>query len=63
MNMAKVEEILAQMKRNPKDIRFVDLRKVCDFYFGKARHGGGSHRIYNPNVAKVEDAVDPRRQG
>jgi hypothetical protein len=44
--MARVEEILAQMKRNPKDIRFVDLRKVCDFYFGKARHGGSSHRIY-----------------
>ena len=44
--MTRVEEILAKMKRDPKDIRFVDLRKVCDFYFGKARHGGSSHRIY-----------------
>ena len=44
--MAKVEEILAQMKRNPKDIRVIDVRKICDFYFGRARYGGSSHRIY-----------------
>ncbi len=44
--MAKIEEILAQMKLNPKDIRFGDLCKVCDFYFGETRQQGSSHRIY-----------------
>ena len=44
--MAQVEEILAQMRRNPKGIRFRDLCQVCDFFFGKARQRGSSHRIY-----------------
>ena len=44
--MAKVNEILLQMKRNPKDIRFSDLCKICEFYFGEARQSGSSHRVY-----------------
>jgi hypothetical protein len=44
--MAQVEEILAQMRRNPKGVRFADLRQVCDFFFGKARQRGSSHRVY-----------------
>ena len=44
--MAKVEEIVAKMRRNPKGIRYRDLCKVCDFYFGEARQTGSSHRIY-----------------
>ena len=44
--MSGIEDILAQMKRNPKDVRFRDLCKVCDHYFGKARQGGSSHRVY-----------------
>ena len=44
--MAEVEEIVARMKRNPKGIRFRDLCKVCDFFFGAARQTSGSHRIY-----------------
>jgi hypothetical protein len=44
--MNLVESILAQMKRNPTDVRFDDLCKVCDHYFGKHRQGGSSHRVY-----------------
>ena len=44
--MSSVEEIIAQMRRNPKDVRFSDLCKVCDRYFGAPRHGGTSHRVY-----------------
>jgi hypothetical protein len=44
--MARIEEILAQMKRNPKDVRFSDLCRICDFYFGEARQRGTSHRTY-----------------
>jgi len=34
------------MKRNPKHVKFSDLCKVCDFYFGDARQRGTSHRTY-----------------
>ncbi len=44
--MTKMEDILLQMKRNPKGVRYNDLCKVCDFYFGKARQTSSSHRIY-----------------
>ena len=44
--MAKIEDIIVQMRRNPKGIRFSDLCRVCDYYFGEARHKGTSHRIY-----------------
>jgi hypothetical protein len=44
--MVKIEEILLQMKRNPKGVRYSDLCKACDFYFGKARQTSSSHRIY-----------------
>ena len=44
--MAKIDDILAQMKRNPKDVRFDDLCKVCENFFGKPRKSESSHRIY-----------------
>jgi len=44
--MAKIEEILLQMKRNPKGVRYNGLCKVCDYYFGEARQTSSSHRIY-----------------
>lgn len=44
--MAKIEDLLTDMQRNPKGIRFQDLCKVCDSYFGEARQLGSSHRIY-----------------
>jgi len=44
--MSRIKDVLAQMKRNPRDVRFSDLCKVCDHYFGKARQGGSSHRVY-----------------
>jgi len=44
--MAKTRDILGQMNRNPKDVRFSDLCKVCDHYFGQPLQSGSSHRIY-----------------
>jgi len=44
--MASVERILTQMRRNPKGVRFNDLCKVCDHYFGESRQSGSSHRVY-----------------
>ena len=44
--MTKIDDILSQMKRNPRDIRFKDLCKVCDNFFGEPRKSSSSHRIY-----------------
>ena len=33
------------MERKPRDVRFSDLCKICNYYFGEARVKG-SHRIY-----------------
>jgi len=53
--MTSIEDILAKMRRNPKGIRFNQLTKVCDHYFGKPRNSGTSHRVY-----KTTWAGDPR---
>ena len=44
--MTKVDDIVIGMKRNPKNVRFVDLCKVCETYFGKPRNRGSGHKIY-----------------
>jgi hypothetical protein len=44
--MAKIEDILVQMKRNPKGVRYNELCKVCDYYFEEARQTSSSHRTY-----------------
>ena len=44
--MPKTAELVDAMRRNPKGIRFQDLCKVCDQYFGEARQTGSSHRVY-----------------
>ena len=44
--MAPVKDVLKQLKQNPANVRFTDLCKVCEHYFGEARQSGSSHRIY-----------------
>ena len=44
--MAGVDKTLGQMRRNPKGIRFADLCKVCEHYFGTPRQKASSHRVY-----------------
>ncbi|MBN1376302.1 MAG: toxin HicA [Dehalococcoidia bacterium] len=41
-----VVKIVQQMQRNPNNIDFPDLCKVCDYYFGKPRQDHSRHRIY-----------------
>jgi hypothetical protein len=43
--MTKIDDIVMGMKRNPKNVRFVELCKVCENYFGKPRNRGSSHKI------------------
>ena len=44
--VADAEILLKAFRNNPKGVRFVDLAKVCDTYFGEPRQKGTSHRIY-----------------
>jgi hypothetical protein len=44
--MASVDDILRRMQNRPKGIRFAELCKVCDHYFGPPRQKGTSHRVY-----------------
>ena len=53
--MDTVAGIVAQMRNNPGGIRFADLCKICDHYFGEARQTSGSHRVY-----KMPWSGDPR---
>lgn len=44
--MPTVTDILEEMCNNPSGVRFAELCKVCDHFFGQARQTSGSHRIY-----------------
>ena len=44
--MAKIERTLEQMRREPANVGFNDLKKVCQTYFGKPRQDGSSHAIF-----------------
>ena len=44
--MANFDQRIEQMRNNPKNIRFSDLVKVCEQYFGEPRQTGGSHTVF-----------------
>ena len=44
--MGSIEDLVKQIAWNPKDVRFADICKVCDYYFGQARQSTSSHIIY-----------------
>jgi len=44
--VAKIEKLLAQMRNSPSSVRFADVVKVCDHFFGEPRQRGTSHRVY-----------------
>lgn len=41
-----VEVLVEAFRSNSKGVRFADLAKVCDVYFGEPRQSGSSHRVY-----------------
>ena len=43
--MPNIADIIADMERNPKGIRFQDLRKVCDHYFVYKTPWSGDPRV------------------
>ncbi len=53
--MTSAAKILDRMRHEPANVRFNDLKKVCEAYFGKPRQSGTSHAIF-----KTPWAGDPR---
>ncbi|MFY9261869.1 MAG: hypothetical protein WAO71_15365 [Gallionella sp.] len=35
-----------QMKHEPANVRFSDLCKICELYFGHSRNSGSSHLVF-----------------
>jgi hypothetical protein len=46
VRVSGIDKILGQMRREPANVRFGDLQKVCEKYFGKSRNLGSSHSIF-----------------
>ena len=44
--MANIGDIVKKMELSPKGIRFNELKKVCEFYFGSPRQSGSSHCVF-----------------
>jgi len=44
--MSSTEKLLARMRNNPKGMRYGDVFKVCETYFGTPRQSGSSHVIF-----------------
>ena len=53
--MASHQKILDQMRREPTNVSFSDLKKLCAVFFGKPRQTGTSHVIF-----KTPWSGDPR---
>lgn len=41
--MDKITDLIERMRQAPKSVAYIDLCKVCDHHFGKARQEGTSH--------------------
>lgn len=59
--MASPKKVLDQMHLEPASVRFADLKKICEGYFGKPRQAGTSHVIFktpwigNPRINIQDD--------
>ena len=59
--MESIESVIKWLNQSPNNIRFTDMCKICEKYFGKPRQKGTSHRVYktpwqgDPRVNIQED--------
>ena len=44
--VSDLTKILEKMNQNPNGVRFAELRKLCEFYFGKPCQSSSSHCIF-----------------
>ena len=53
--MATIRKIIEKMRTEPANVRFTDLCKVCEEFFGPPRQRGTSHLVF-----RMPWAGDPR---
>jgi hypothetical protein len=53
--MAKLDDLIEQMRGSPQNVRYVDASTVANAFFGEPRQRGSSHRVW-----KMPWAGDPR---
>ena len=56
--MDRLEKLVETIKQSQKNVKFSDLMKICDFYFGEPRQRGTSHIV----DCKQSQAVDFSRE-
>ncbi len=44
--MPDIKQLVSKIKKNDKNVRFADLRKICEHYFGEPRQSGTSHMVF-----------------
>lgn len=44
--MSSSDKIRGQMQREPTNVRFSELHRVCEEFFGKPRQSGTRHAIF-----------------
>ncbi|PPD49233.1 MAG: toxin HicA [Methylobacter sp.] len=44
--MTTSQKILEQMRREPNNVRYSDLLRICEEFFGKPRQSGSSHTVF-----------------
>jgi hypothetical protein len=44
--MTGIADIVARMHRQPGAVRFLELRRVCEAYFGPPRQSSTSHLVF-----------------
>ena len=61
--MPTIEKLVTEMRRNPRDVRFADIDKVCRFYFGAPRVHGSHHVFKTPWPGDPRINIQNRRGG
>ena len=54
--MASLEKLVAQLEREPANVRFSELLRVCVHFFGAPRQSGTSHAVFKvlAAIAKLQ---------
>lgn len=42
----KISEVMDRLGRNPSGVRFTELVRICNRYFGEPRKQSTNHRVY-----------------
>jgi hypothetical protein len=61
--MTKVDKALRRLRNNPENSWFIDLKTVCDWFFGPPRHSGGSHMVFRTGLIDDPRLVIQNRGG